>query len=74
MENLEQKIDEISNKVVYAYNSCTLKTVNAFNPYQFEKMMDVLSKEYLHKGIDSDIFKSVVNRTLTSIGGFYIYK
>lgn len=71
---MEKCINELSNKVALAYSSCSLRSVNAFNPYKFEKMLDVLSTEYLNKGLDNETFVAVVNDTLSHIGGLYVYK
>ena len=71
---MEKRIIELSRKVEQAYNSCSLKSVAAFNPYQFHKMMDVLSREYFNKGVDEETFKIIVNNAIINIGGIYVYQ
>lgn len=71
---MNNNINELTSKVALAYDSCSLKSVNAFNPYQFEKMIDVLSVEYKEKGLSAEDFKFIVNDAIRCIGGLYVYK
>lgn len=68
---MEETIFEIKEKIKSAYSSCSLKTVNAFNPYQFEKMLEVLFLEYSRKGIKKKDFDEIVNLSLKSVGAIY---
>jgi hypothetical protein len=68
---MEKEYNDLSRKIKMAYKSCSLKTVNAFNPYQFEKMLEVLFTEFSQKGIEKDRFDIVLKTSLEEIGAVY---
>jgi hypothetical protein len=69
---MEKKYFELNRKIKVAYNSCSLKTVNAFNPYQFEKMLEVLFAEFSQKGIEKEKFDLLLKISLDEIGAVYV--
>lgn len=71
---MEKKYQELNRKIKSAYNSCSLRTVNSFNPYQFEKMLEVLKAEYSQKGIEKEKFNLLLKISLDEIGGMYKIK
>ena len=70
---MEEEYNRLRVKIRNAHDSCSLISVNAFNPYQFEKMLHEIFEDFSKKGIKEDMFEIILKITLNEMGASYQY-